>query len=99
MAEEPLDLPTAKQVAAGFKALSDPARVQIVSRIASSSNGELCGCEFPDALNLSQPTVSHQLKLLTDAGILNRDQRGKWAYFSIAPGALNTLGSLLTERS
>ena len=75
----PLD---ADATATIFKALSDPARVKIVNLIAE--RGEpICACEFVPALGLSQATVSHHLKKLTDAGLLEREQRGKWAYFSV----------------
>jgi ArsR family transcriptional regulator, arsenate/arsenite/antimonite-responsive transcriptional repressor len=73
-----------------FRALSDPARVQIVNRVATSS-GAVCACEFNDLLGLSQPTVSHHLKKLTEAGLLEREQRGKWAYFSLKRDAVDKL--------
>jgi ArsR family transcriptional regulator len=68
--------------AAVFKALSDPARVKIVNLLVSS-DGPVCACDFIPALGLTQATVSHHLKKLTDAGLLQREQRGKWAYFSL----------------
>lgn len=95
LTKSPIDRAAAAQVAAGFKALSDPVRVQIVSRIAASESGELCVCELPAALGVSQPTVSHHLRLLTEAGLLERDQRGKWAFFSLVPGSIDTLRDLL----
>ena len=73
-----------------FKALSDPARVRIVNSLAQS-DGQVCACEFEPALGLSQPTVSHHLKKLTDAGLIEREQRGKWAYFSLRPEAVERL--------
>ena len=84
----------ADSTAALFKALGDPARVRIVNLLASSG-GAVCACEFEPALGLSQPTVSHHLKKLTDAGLLDREQRGKWAYFSINPEAAAKLAGLL----
>ena len=95
----PLAAPTlsadeAESTAALFKALGDPARVRIVNLLASRG-GEVCACEFEPALGLSQPTVSHHLKKLTDAGLLEREQRGKWAYFSINPEAVATLSGLV----
>ena len=84
----------AESTAALFKALGDPARVRIVNLLASSS-GSVCACEFEPALGLSQPTVSHHLKKLTDAGLLEREQRGKWAYFSINPEAAAKLAGLV----
>src|SRR5690348_3380432 len=80
--------------AALFKALGDPARVRIVNLLAAKG-GEVCACEFEPALGLSQPTVSHHLKKLTDAGLLDREQRGKWAYFSINPEAASRLAGLV----
>ncbi|MGZ4332728.1 MAG: ArsR/SmtB family transcription factor [Gaiellaceae bacterium] len=73
-----------------FKALGDPARVRIVNLIATA-RGAVCACEFNDTLGLSQPTVSHHLKKLTDAGLLEREQRGKWAYFSLKGDAVEKL--------
>ena len=73
-----------------FKALADPARVKIVNLIATASE-PVCVCEFPGAVGLSQPTVSHHVKKLTDAGLLEREQRGKWAYFSLKPDAVEKL--------
>lgn len=76
-----------------FRALGDPARVRIVNLIATA-RGAVCACEFNDALGLSQPTVSHHLKKLTDAGLLEREQRGKWAYFSLRRDAVDTLAAV-----
>jgi ArsR family transcriptional regulator len=84
----------AAATAALFKALGDPARVRIVNLLAAKG-GEVCACEFEPALGLSQPTVSHHLKKLTDAGLLDREQRGKWAYFSINPEAASRLAGLV----
>ena len=95
----PLSAPTlsdeeAASTAALFKALGDPARVRIVNLLASRG-GEVCACEFEPALGLSQPTVSHHLKKLTDVGLLQREQRGKWAYFSIDQEAAARLTGLV----
>jgi ArsR family transcriptional regulator, arsenate/arsenite/antimonite-responsive transcriptional repressor len=76
-----------------FKALGDPARVRIVNLLATS-DGPVCACNLTEPLGLSQPTVSHHLKKLTDAGLLAREQRGVWAYFSINPEAVARLGAL-----
>jgi ArsR family transcriptional regulator len=84
----------AEATAALFRLLGDPARVKIVSLLATSDE-PVCVCNLTDPLDLSQPTVSHHLKKLMDAGLLEREQRGKWAYFSLRPGALERLGSLL----
>ena len=82
LASPELDEDEAAATAELFKALADPARVRIVNVLARST-GSVCACEFEPALGLAQPTVSHHLKRLTDAGLIEREQRGKWAYFSL----------------
>ncbi|HXY79988.1 MAG TPA: metalloregulator ArsR/SmtB family transcription factor [Gaiellaceae bacterium] len=77
-----------------FKALADPARVKIVNLLATRDDA-VCACEFIPALGLTQATVSHHLKKLTDAGLLEREQRGKWAYFSLDAEAVARLASLV----
>jgi len=77
-----------------FKTLGDPARVKIVNLLARS-DGPVCACEFIPALGLAQATVSHHLKKLTDVGLLEREQRGKWAYFSLDADAAAQLASLV----
>ncbi|MGH3047132.1 MAG: ArsR/SmtB family transcription factor [Gaiellaceae bacterium] len=77
-----------------FKALADPARVRIVNLLATSVE-PVCACELIPALGLAQATVSHHLKKLTDAGLLEREQRGKWAYFSLNPEASARLAGLV----
>jgi ArsR family transcriptional regulator len=84
----------AEATAAIFRALADPARVRIVNLLASSSE-PVCVCELTPALELSQPTVSHHLKKLTDAGLLEREQRSKWAFYSLSGEALERLASLV----
>jgi ArsR family transcriptional regulator len=84
----------AEATARVFKALADPARVKIVSIVASSGEA-VCACEFAPALGLSQATSSHHLKKLTEVGLLEREQRGKWAYFSLNPEALAKLEGLV----
>jgi ArsR family transcriptional regulator len=76
-----------------FKALGDPARVRIVNVLAKTPE-PVCACEFEPALGLSQPTVSHHLKKLTEAGLLEREQRGKWAYFSLKRDAVEKLAAV-----
>jgi ArsR family transcriptional regulator, arsenate/arsenite/antimonite-responsive transcriptional repressor len=76
-----------------FKALADPARVKIVNLLASADD-PVCACEFEPALGLAQPTVSHHLRRLTDAGLLEREQRGKWAYFSLQRDAVEKLAAV-----
>jgi ArsR family transcriptional regulator len=84
----------AEATAQVFKALGDPARVKIVSLLATAESA-VCACEFVPAIGLSQATVSHHLKKLTDTGLLDREQRGKWAYFSLNTDALEQLASLI----
>jgi ArsR family transcriptional regulator len=95
----PLDAPTlsdeeADATAALFRALGDPARVKIVNRLVTAG-GPVCACEFEPLLGLAQPTVSHHLKKLTDAGLLEREQSGKWAYFAIKADAAERLTGLV----
>ena len=85
-----LDEEQAAATAELFKALADPARVRIVNVLASADE-PVCACEFEPALGLSQPTVSHHLRKLTDAGLLEREQRGKWAYFTLRRDAVEKL--------
>lgn len=87
----PLDEDTAAEVAAVFKALADPARVRIVSLLASAPGGEVCGCDLPGSLDRSQPTISHHMSTLVRAGLVAREQRGKWAWFSLRRESLDAL--------
>jgi ArsR family transcriptional regulator len=84
-------------LAAGFKALSDPARLRLISLVAARAGQEACVCDLTEPVGLSQPTVSHHLKLLMDAGILTREQRGKWAYYKLVPDTLNILAGLIAS--
>ena len=86
---------TARTLARMFKALGDPTRVRLLSMIAAGPEGEACICDMIDAVGLSQPTVSHHMRLLVEAGLAVREQRGKWAYFRIAPDALHALSAAL----
>ena len=89
--------PTSSQV---LKALADPARLRLLSLIASHDGAEACVCDLTEPVGLSQPTVSHHLKVLVDAGLVTRDKRGVWAYYALVPGALDAvthqLGTHLT---
>ena len=94
----PLAAPTlsaeeAEGTAALFRALGDPARVRIVNMLATAG-GEVCGCDLTEGLALSQPTVSHHLKKLHEAGLLEREQRGKWAYYSLKRTAVAKLAAV-----
>ena len=88
-----LDEEAAAATAELFRALGDPGRVRIINLIATSAE-PVCACELYDPLGLSQPTVSHHLKKLTDAGLLEREQRGKWAYFSLKRDAVEKLAAV-----
>jgi ArsR family transcriptional regulator len=93
---EPLSPEQAADLAQILKALADPTRLRLVSMVAAREGGEACVCELTDPLGLTQPTISHHLKVLVDAGILSRDKRGKWAYYAIVPAALDALADILT---
>lgn len=82
----------AEDLANVFKAVADPARLRILSIIAASPTGEICACDFPAALGRSQPTVSHHLRQLVEAGLISREQRGKWAWFRIDTEMLDRIG-------
>ena len=82
-------------LAAKFKAMGDPTRLRLLSLVAASEGGEACVCDLNDQLDLSQPTVSHHLKLLVDAGLLTRSKRGVWSYYALVPGALPALADTL----
>jgi ArsR family transcriptional regulator len=84
-------------LAHGFKALADPTRLHLLSLIAASPAQEACICHLIGPIGLSQATVSHHMKLLVDAGLVTRQQRGKWAYYAITPGALSRLAETLIE--
>lgn len=88
----------AERLARIFKALGDPTRVRLVSLIAAHADGEACVCDLTEPVGLSQPTVSHHLKLLVDAGLITRDQRGKWAYYRVVASALESLAGALRAR-
>lgn len=91
-----LDPEAAVRLAHAFKALSDPTRVRLISMLAAQTDGEACVCHLTDPVGLSQPTVSHHLKQLVDAGLVTREQRGRWSYYRIADGALAALANALT---
>ena len=86
----------AQRLARVFKALGDPTRVRLLSMIAAQSGGEACVCDLTEPVGLSQPTVSHHMKQLVDAGLVTREQRGKWAYYSLVPTALTAVAAAIT---
>ena len=97
--EAPLAELQARELARGFAALSDPARLQILSLLAASPDGEVCVCEFVVPLGKSQPTVSHHLKVLGDAGLVAGDRRGKWVWYRLVPDRLEALREALAPVS
>lgn len=86
----------AEKLAGALKAVADPARLRLISIVAASETGEVCVCDFTGPLGLSQPTVSHHLRVLVDVGVLSREQRGKWAYYRLVPGALADIAGVLS---
>ena len=88
----------AEAMARIFKALGDPTRVRLLSLIAAHDGGEACICELTDPVGLSQPTVSHHMKQLADAGLVTREQRGKWAYYRVVNDALRSIATAITPR-
>lgn len=87
----------AQQRALVFKALADPNRLRLLSIVKAEASGESCVCDLTEPLDLGQPTVSHHLKILVDAGLLTREKRGTWAYYSLVPGALEQTAGLLAS--
>ena len=90
-----LDGEAAETLAHVFKALGDPTRVRLLSLIAAAAGGEACVCDLIEPVGLSQPTVSHHMKLLVDAGLVSREQRGKWAYYRVVEETLSAIGQAL----
>jgi ArsR family transcriptional regulator len=95
LAKDTISADDADAVARTFKALSDPARVRILSIVASHADQEACVCDLQEPLGLSQPTVSHHLRVLTDAGFLTRSKRGTWAYYALVPESLDAVAGVL----
>ena len=91
-----MDDAAARELATLFKALGDPTRVKLLTTIASSSAGEMCLCDLTDPVGLSQPTVSHHMKVLFEAGLVAREQRGRWSYYRPTTGALAAATRVLT---
>ena len=95
LVKEPMSPADADKVATTLKALADPARLRLLSIVAASESQEACVCDLIEPIGLSQPTVSHHLKVLTDAGFLTRSKRGTWAYYRLQPDALSAVTRLL----
>jgi len=95
--QAPLDEQQAHDLAHLLKALADPVRLRLVSMIAATNSGDICACDLPAAVGKSQPTVSHHLGQLVEAGILEREQRGKWAWFTLSTERLDAIRVALGE--
>lgn len=95
MTDGALDTAEAERLARIFKALGDPTRVRLVSLIAAHDDGEACVCDLTAPVGLSQPTVSHHLKQLVNAGLITRDQRGRWSYYRVLDETLQALANAL----
>jgi ArsR family transcriptional regulator, arsenate/arsenite/antimonite-responsive transcriptional repressor len=93
-----IEIEDAEQLARRFRALGDPTRVRLLSLIAAYDKREACICDLTEPVGLSQPTVSHHMKQLADAGLVTREQRGKWAYYRIVDDALASLAVAITPR-
>jgi ArsR family transcriptional regulator len=92
----PLAAGEAESLAGALKVLADPTRLRLLSLIQSQPSGEACVCNLTEPLDLTQPTISHHLRVLLDAGLVEREQRGSWAYFRVVPDQLRSLRELLT---
>ena len=92
--EPALERADAEAIAARLKAVADPSRLRMLSML-SAADGEICVCDLADAIEVSQPTASHHTKVLVTAGLIEREQRGRWAYYRVVPGALEQLGAVL----
>jgi ArsR family transcriptional regulator len=90
----PMERDTANDLARLLKAVADPARLQLLALIRASENGEACACDLTGPLGLAQPTVSHHLKILTEAGLVTRERRGTWVWFRVVPERLGELAAV-----
>jgi ArsR family transcriptional regulator len=95
LTREAISEQNAESLTRSLKAIADPARLRILSMVAAHEDAEACVCDLTDPLGLSQPTVSHHVKVLMDAGYLTRSKRGTWAYYRLVPGSLDTVSALL----
>jgi ArsR family transcriptional regulator, arsenate/arsenite/antimonite-responsive transcriptional repressor len=94
LAREPMTDDQAQQVAPLLKALADPVRLRLMSMVLSHEGGEACVCDLTPSFDLSQPTISHHLKVLHDAGLLDREKRGVWVYYQAKPEAMQAIMGL-----
>ncbi|MFC8125594.1 ArsR/SmtB family transcription factor [Streptomyces sp. NPDC057302] len=93
----PLDEGQSVELAKVFKALGDPVRLRLLSMIATRQGGEICVCDLTPAFDLSQPTISHHLKLLKQAGLIDSERRGTWVYYRLLPETTDKLAAVLTR--
>jgi ArsR family transcriptional regulator len=96
LVREPIDETTATGLAQVFKALGDPVRLRLLSLIGAHQGGEVCVCDLTTAFELTQPTISHHLKVLREAGIITSERRGTWVYYRLVPAALERMAGLLS---
>jgi ArsR family transcriptional regulator len=87
----------AARLAQAFKALGDPVRLRLASLIAARDGGEVCVCDLTSAFDLTQPTISHHLRVLREAGLIDSERRGTWVYYRLVPAALKRMGGLLSS--
>ncbi|MEU4808071.1 metalloregulator ArsR/SmtB family transcription factor [Nocardia fluminea] len=99
LVREPLTEPHATELASVFKALSDPVRLRLLSAIASRESQEACVCDLSAGIELTQPTISHHLKVLREAGLLDSERRASWVYYRVVPEALQRLSEVLLVES
>ena len=95
LTQEPLTTAAAERIAPLVKAIADPVRLRLLSIVASHEGGEACVCDLNDAFELSQPTISHHLKVLHEVGLLDREKRGVWVYYRLNAAALRDFGALV----
>jgi ArsR family transcriptional regulator, arsenate/arsenite/antimonite-responsive transcriptional repressor len=96
LVSEPIGEASAAGLAPVFKALGDPVRLRLVSLIGAREGGEVCVCDLTSAFDLSQPTISHHLKVLREAGLIDSERRGTWVYYRLVPSALERIAGLLS---
>jgi ArsR family transcriptional regulator, arsenate/arsenite/antimonite-responsive transcriptional repressor len=97
LVREPIGEAPAAGLAQVFRALGDPVRLRLVSIIGAHQGGEVCVCDLTDAFDLTQPTISHHLKVLRQAGIIDSDRRGTWVYYRLVPATLKAVAALLSS--
>ncbi len=97
LVREPIGETAAAGLAQVFKALADPVRLRLVSLIGAHQGGEVCVCELASAFDLTQPTISHHLRVLREAGIIDSERRGTWVYYRLQPAALERMAALLSS--